>query len=324
MDQAQEVAPLRYTPLVGELTDDARLWAENRDRARSADRRDGAIYRLDPELRLALNVAIATGRPLLVRGDPGSGKSSFAPYLARNLNARYFEEVVSASTRVEDFLWRFDAVRRLSDAQVRKRQGSLNDSDYVVPGVLWRAFDPDGRFGSDTKPDAVVLIDEIDKADPDVPNGLLVPLGSGRFEVRPTQQVVAVPEGRRIVVIITTNGERQLPPAFLRRCVVVRIPDPTPESLTEIARLHVYGPGNTEPSGSDRELFAVLAARLIQLRGESAGQRERPPGVAEYLDAVWACRTLAVDPDGLHTDSETAAAWKVIEEFTLRKTTVER
>jgi len=314
--------PLSYHHVMPDLVDDRTTWQKGVDAGGHAgDRRDGSVYLLHPQLRLALDVAWATGRPLLVRGEPGSGKSSLAPYVARNLGARYYEEVVTASGRVEDFLWRFDTVAKLSDAQARRKtDAKLKNSDYMEPGVLWKAFDPDGKFGSDEKPDAVVLIDEIDKADPDVPNGLLVPLGSGRFPVPIADREIVVPEGRRIIVIITTNEERQLPPAFLRRCIVAKIPDPTVESLQAIARLQVYGPSGEEPTVADAELFRVLAERLIALRAGTT-RRERPPGVAEYLDAVWACRELKVLPS---VDPETATPeWTAVEAYTLRKATDE-
>jgi MoxR-like ATPase len=302
-----------YTPMVREFTDDQALWHKGQDDRQLSDRRDGSVYRMHPRVRLAVDVALAAGRPLLLRGEPGSGKSSLAPYLARNIKARYYEEVVTASTRVEDFLWRFDTVRKLSDAQARRPgEPASDDADYVVEGVLWKAFDPDGRFGSKAQPDAVVLIDEIDKADPDVPNGLLVPLGAGQFPVPARTNPIVIPKGRRVVVVITTNEERQLPPAFLRRCVVASIPSPTKDSLTAIARLHISGPGSDESDHDD--LFKVMADKLLTLRDQMT-KRDRPPGVAEYLDAVQACLELKVDP------SEPSATWKAIEEFTLRKPT---
>jgi MoxR-like ATPase len=317
MTTADDEVELTYTRVVPEFVDDHDLWQRDPGRRHRFDRRDGSIYLMHPKVRLAIDVALATGRPLLLRGEPGSGKSSLAPYLARNLRARYLEEVVVAATRVEDFLWRFDTVRKLSDAQARQQgEPPKDDSEYMVEGVLWRAFDPDGLFGSKEKPDAVVLIDEIDKADPDVPNGLLVPLGAGQFRVPARQAPVVVPEGRRVVVVITTNEERQLPPAFLRRCVVAAIPDPTRDSLVEIARLHVAGPdGKLDPARN--QLFEVLADKLLQLRESSNPmiKRDRPPGVAEYLDAVRACVKLEVDP------STPSTAWSAIEEFTLRKPT---
>jgi len=309
-----EDAELVYTPMAPEFADSRDLWQEDSGREQLFDRRDGAVYRMHPRVRLAVDVALATGRPLLLKGEPGSGKSSLAPYLARNLGARYYEEVVVAATRVEDFLWRFDTIRKLSDAQARQPgDPALDDARYVVEGVLWKAFDPDGRFGSEHKPDAVVLIDEIDKADPDVPNGLLVPLGAGQFQVPAREDPVVIPEGRRIVTVITTNEERQLPPAFLRRCVVAAIPSPTRESLAAIARLHIAGPDGLVPPALGR-LFDVLADKLLELR-DSMIKRDRPPGVAEYLDAVRACMRLDVDP------SDPSPAWRAVEEFTLRKTT---
>ncbi len=183
-----------------------------------------------------------------------------------------------------------------------------------MPGVLWKAFDPDGKFGSERNPNSVVLIDEIDKADPDVPNGLLVPLGAGQFVAPAWDKPIVIPEGRRVVVVITTNEERQLPPAFLRRCVVASIPSPTRESLAAIARLHVLGPAGAEPEPAVAQLFEVLAVKLLGLR-DQISKRVRPPGVAEYLDAVRACMDLHIDP------SQESLAWRGVEEFTLRKAT---
>jgi MoxR-like ATPase len=311
--EQQEVNELVYTKAADEFVDDKDGWAKARDRR--GDRRDGTVYRMDPRLRLAVDLALVTGRPLLVRGEPGSGKSSLAPYLARNLKARYYEEVVTGATRIEDFLWRFDTVRKLSDAQARQ-QGSKapGDESYIVPGVLWKAFNSDGQFSEGGKPDAVVLVDEIDKADPDVPNGLLVPIGSGRFHGPMISQWIEIPESHRVFVVITTNEERQLPPAFLRRCVVVQIPPPTKASLVEIATLHFAGPGSGEPAEDDAALFGALAEKLLDLR-RTITKRERPPGIAEYLDAVRACKDLNLDP------RVESPAWRAVEEFTLRKPT---
>jgi MoxR-like ATPase len=311
--EASDETDFVYTPQVDPFTDDADAWQQGRDHRQLSDRRDGSVYRMHPRVRLAVDVALAAGRPLLLRGEPGSGKSSLAPYLARNLKARYYEEVVSASTRVEDFLWRFDTVKKLSDAQARQQgEPAPDDARYVVEGVLWRAFDPDGKFDSKKTSDAVVLIDEIDKADPDVPNGLLVPLGAGKFPVPARKDPIVIPKGRRVTVVITTNEERQLPPAFLRRCVVASIPSPSRDSLIAIARLHTSGPGSDESEHD--QLFESLADKLLDLRGQMTS-RDRPPGVAEYLDAVRTCMELKVEP------SDESQTWKAIEEFTLRKTT---
>ena len=164
------------------------------------DRRDGAVYVYTEKIVLAVNVALATGRLLLVRGPTGSGKSSLAYNVARCQGWRYYEEVISSRTQARDLQWTFDAVRRLSDAQANQLQTHL--AAYVEPGVLWWAFDrasarrrgwppeeadflpaEDPRVGTDSER-CVVLLDEMDKADPDVPNDLLVTLGSFQFVVR--------------------------------------------------------------------------------------------------------------------------------------------
>src|SRR5437588_8313639 len=145
------------------------------------DRRDGRIYIYDAETELAVNLALAADRPLLVRGPSGSGKSSLAQSVAFIKGWRYYEAVISSRSQAEDLLWRFDAVRRLSDALDAARDVSAR-SRYLEPGVLWWAFDresarqqtgaadPTPWPASASNSRAVVLIDEIDKADPDVPN----------------------------------------------------------------------------------------------------------------------------------------------------------
>src|SRR4051812_41935089 len=231
---------LRYTSSLPELISGA---AAGQAAIEAPDRRDGRLYLLPDELRLAVEVALTTGRPLLLRGAPGSGKSSLAPFVARNLDYRYYEQTVTAASRAQDLLWRFDAVRRLADAQVRAAESpELRDEDYVEPGVLWWAFDresarrrgiqeergapklapvePNADVNGDRRDDsAVVLVDEIDKADPDLPNGLLEPLSAMRFVVHETGAPIARPAGdqaalSRLLVVITTNEERDLPQAF--------------------------------------------------------------------------------------------------------------
>jgi MoxR-like ATPase len=306
------------------------------------DRRDGRVYVLPHELRLTVEVAAATGRPLLLRGAPGSGKSSLAAFVARNLQYRYYEHTVTATTRAQDLLWRFDTVRRLSDAQVRQAgDPPLVDADYVEPGVLWWAFDresayrrgaaeedirperqaaePNAELNAKRLPDrAVVLIDEIDKADPDVPNGLLEPLSSGSFivpetgatierRVRDAEQAAAEPVSQ-LLIVITTNEERDLPPAFVRRCIVARLKQPDADRLVLIAREHFSGPGLT----FDTDLASKLAERITALQQQAEEQGLRSPGVAEYLDALRACMTLKITPGD-------SPAWRVLAGATLAK-----
>jgi MoxR-like ATPase len=332
------MSPLDYKPLIAPLVSEP-VSAEAGSELDAPDRRDGRIYHIRPELQLAVELALATGRPLLLRGDPGSGKSSLAAFVARNLNYRYYEHVVTSTTRAQDLLWRYDTVRRLSDAQVRGRE--LSDTDYVEPGVLWWAFDaqsaacrgvderskmpatlaqdPNAELNRDRREDAaVVLIDEIDKADPDVPNGLLGPLGTTSFVVhetgvevrRPTRsdkEVLRDPVSR-LLLVVTTNEDRDLPMAFIRRCVVHRLAHPDANRLVDIARLHF---ANSDPI--DDELFETLARHVEKLRREAVKMATRPPSTAEFLDAVRASRALKIEV------REMSEAWRILEQTTLGK-----
>jgi MoxR-like ATPase len=285
----------------------------------AGDRRDGLVYvyRGAEHIVLAVNVALATGRPLLVRGPSGSGKSSLAYNVARVLDYRYYEQVITARTAAVDLLWRFDVVRRLGDAQA---DGVNPDpSWYVEPGVLWKAFDPASARGQGAGGDAaprpatgsrkgerpaeygpewddkraVVLLDEIDKADPDLPNSLLVPLGSFEFTVTDKQPPLPVraAKDRPPLVFITTNEERELPPAFIRRCLALTLPGPDEDQLVAIAKAHFGQKG--------ARLYRRVAQELNALDIDRRDGRRGPTGAsaAEFIDAVRACRELQVDPD---------------------------
>lgn len=276
------------------------------------DRRDGAVYVWNEDLELAVNIAIATERPLLVRGPSGTGKSSLAASLAVAENWKYYEQVVSSATEAQHFLWRFETLQRLSDAQAGAMRPAVH---YVSPGVLWWAFDPKGARSYGTDPNrfpknqdrrAVVLIDEIDKADPDVPNNLLVPLGSLEFTVSDAADAVVkavVPP----IVVITTNDERELPNAFTRRCVVVKLEPPDRKTLLQIAAAH-FGP--------DRDLlYEQIADSLDAIAAAKKSHGLPVPSTAEYLDAIATCRDLGVAP-GAH------ATWRAVERAVFLKPSV--
>lgn len=267
-------------------------------------------YVYDDRIVLAINVALAAGRPLLVRGRPGTGKSSLAHSVARRLGWTLHPITVSSRITARDLLWSFDSVKRLADAQAHTRGTKMPDrSSYVTPGVLWKAFDPKSAAahlasGDEHKPTtrSVVLIDEIDKADPDFPNDLLVPLGSYRFRGEDGGQVIAATPP---LIIITTNEERDLPRAFLRRCVILQLEEPREDRLRKIARAHF-------PDVADPQLESVLA-HYLEIRERRSRDKEQPPSVAEFLDTLAALRGL-----GLTTDHP---KWAELEVLLLDKAT---
>ncbi|MES1255603.1 MAG: MoxR family ATPase [Acidobacteriota bacterium] len=243
------------------------------------DRSEGSVYVYDDQIVLAVNVALVTQRPLLVAGPPGSGKSSLALNIARVLGWRYEEEVLTPRTEARDLLWRFDAVRRLRDAQIGKLEG---DEAYIDKGALWRAFESGDGQGR-----CVVLLDEIDKADPDVPNSLLEALGALRFTVAETGDPVTVDKASAPFIVLTTNEERELSRPFLRRCVVLRIRRPDAERLHEIAVAHGFD-GDDDLTKQAIERLDVLA-----LEADAAGQPA--PSAAELIDVLRAARELEID-----------------------------
>lgn len=302
---------------------------KDRSDSTTTDLRDGSIYHWHEDLRLATEVALVTGRPLLLKGEPGGGKSSWAAYVARNLGWRYYDHVVTAKTQAQDLLYQFDLLRRLNDAQIQGKELPGNDH-YIVPGMLWWAFDPDGAakypVGNPAKlpheevnqerdsQHAVLLIDEIDKADPDLPNGLLVPLGSQTFHVPELgEDVKRATKDKddtgfhRPLVIFSSNSERALPQAFLRRCIVLTLPEPDAATLLAVAQLH--DPRTKEGVGSI--LAVALAARVMALRQEAQDRNERKPGIAEYLDALRACLDLNITLD--------SKEWELLSRITFKK-----
>jgi len=282
----------------------------------------GDVYVYREPVILALNVALATRRPLLISGEPGSGKSTLARSAAAVLGWRYYKHMITSRTQASELLWTFDTLRRLNDANGKEKQ-LRPDQAYVEPGTLWWAFDPDtavnrGRerlaftarardpWQGEPHDAAVVLLDEIDKADPDVPNDLLEAFDLRAFTVRETGHRVEAPPSRDVLLILTTNGERELPPAFMRRCVTLALEVTAKEEVDWFVRIALQRNSSVEET-----LAREIATAVAHLREAARKGSMRLPGTAEYLDALEACGQLEV-----RTGS---TAWDLIEQNVLWK-----
>lgn len=184
-------------------------------------------YIASKELQLAVNAAIALERPLLIKGEPGTGKTMLAEELAASLGVDLIPWHIKSTTKAQQGLYEYDAVSRLRDSQLGDEK--VKDiGNYIVKGKLWHAFT------SDTRP--VLLIDEIDKADIEFPNDLLLELDKMEFFVYETQEKVIAKQ--RPIIIITSNNEKELPDAFLRRCFFHYINFPEPTEMQAIVDVH--------------------------------------------------------------------------------------
>jgi len=184
-------------------------------------------YIASRELQLAVNAAITLERPLLIKGEPGTGKTMLAEQLAKALDAELIQWHIKSTTKAQQGLYEYDAVSRLRDSQLGDEK--VHDiANYIVKGKLWEAFSAGKR--------PVLLIDEIDKADIEFPNDLLLELDKMEFFVYETRQTIKA--AQRPIVIITSNNEKELPDAFLRRCFFHYIKFPDPEEMRQIVDVH--------------------------------------------------------------------------------------
>lgn len=238
-------------------------------------------YVASPELAIAVNAAVTLERPLLVKGEPGTGKTELARQVAASLGMPIIEWHVKSTTKAQQGLYEYDAVSRLRDSQLGDAR--VHDvANYIRKGKLWQAFEAPGKV--------VLLIDEIDKADIEFPNDLLQELDRMEFHVYETGE--AVRAAHRPVVVITSNNEKELPDAFLRRCFFHYIRFPDAETLKAIVEVHY-------PGLKPRLLDAALA-QFLELR-EVPGLKKRP-STSEFLD--WLKLILAEDlsPEDLKRD----------------------
>lgn len=184
-------------------------------------------YIASEDLGLAVNAAIALEKPLLIKGEPGTGKTQLAEELAKSLNCKLYQWHIKSTTKAQQGLYEYDAVSRLRDSQLGDER--VHDiSNYIVKGKMWQAFEEEQR--------PILLIDEIDKADIEFPNDLLQELDKMEFFVYETQQVIKAKQ--RPIIIITSNNEKELPDAFLRRCFFHYIKFPTKSEMQQIINVH--------------------------------------------------------------------------------------
>jgi len=228
------------------------------------------------ELVEAVNLAIFLGRPLLLKGEPGCGKTQLARAVAYELQMPYFPWYIKSTSRAREGLYTYDAVRRLRDAQLAA-SGRLSEQElarvsdpaaYIRPGQLGKAFANPGR--------SVVLIDEIDKADIDFPNDLLIELDELRFKIEEIDSEVEAVHPP--VIFITSNDEKDLPDAFLRRCLFHYVSFPAPDQLAAIVQLHLPDASAT--------LVESVVQRFMQLRSQMVGRGDARKRVStsELLD----------------------------------------
>jgi MoxR-like ATPase len=231
-----------------------------------------ADYVATDDLKVAVNAAVALERPLLVKGEPGTGKTELARQVADALGARMIEWNIKSTTKAQQGLYEYDAVSRLRDSQLGDER--VHDvANYIKRGKLWEAFEADQKV--------VLLIDEIDKADIEFPNDLLQELDKMEFHVYETGQTIRAIH--RPIIIITSNNEKELPDAFLRRCFFHYIRFPDMEVMKKIVEVH--HPGIKEA------LLTTALTQFYEIR-DQAGLKKKP-STSEVLD--WLKLLLAED-----------------------------
>ncbi len=237
-------------------------------------------YVATDDLMMAVNAALALERPLLIKGEPGTGKTMLALEVAKALKRPLHEWHIKSTTKAQNGLYEYDAVSRLRDSQLGDPK--VKDiSNYIVQGMLWKAFTSDEP--------SVLLIDEIDKADIEFPNDLLRELDRMEFYVYETQQLVKA--RHRPLVIITSNNEKELPDAFLRRCFFHYIRFPDADTMAQIVEVHF--------PGIKKQLLSQALNAFFEIR-EVPGLKKKPT-TSELLDWLKLLMAEDIPPEALHS-----------------------
>ena len=238
-------------------------------------------YIATDDLMIAVNAAVTLARPLLIKGEPGTGKTQLAQEIAQALGKPLHEWHIKSTSKAQQGLYEYDAVSRLRDSQLGDAR--VHDiANYIVKGKLWEAFE------SDVQP--VLLIDEIDKADIEFPNDLLRELDRMEFYVYETRELVKA--RHRPIIVITSNNEKELPDAFLRRCFFHYIRFPDEETMTRIVDVHY--------PGLRRDLLAEALTSFFRLR-ETPGLRKKP-STSELLDWIKLLVAEQIPPEALRSN----------------------
>jgi MoxR-like ATPase len=238
-------------------------------------------YLVTPELRDAVNVACALEKPLLIRGEPGTGKTVLAEAIAENLGMQLLTWHIKSTTKAQDGLYVYDTVQRLNDARFGDRDiGDIRQ--YIKLGPLGLALRSPERV--------VLLIDEIDKADMEFPNDLLHELDRMSFSVMETGEQITAEQ--RPIVVITSNNEKELPDAFLRRCVFHFIEFPSKQTMTDIVRVH--------HSNVEEELLRQVLLRFYWLR--DLPELRKRPSTSELIDWIAALQRGGIAPETIEKE----------------------
>ena len=238
-------------------------------------------YVVTDELMNAVNVSIALKKPLLIKGEPGTGKTMLAEAISQALDMDLIIWSIKSTTKAQDGLYVYDTVQRLYDSQFG--EGDVKDiAQYIKLGKLGEAFTSDRQV--------VLLIDEIDKADLEFPNDLLWELDKMEFYINETKETVKTKH--RPIVIITSNAEKELPDAFLRRCIFHYIEFPNEEKMADIIRVH-YG-------DIDSKLMTKALEAFYKIRGMKDLQKR--PSTSELLDWIQALMISGVSIDNIYED----------------------